>query len=63
MTSTYEFDVHYIEKSGAPVQKVNRRITKEELLEWVQTRGVEVDFFDVFRFERSDASREQEGGA
>lgn len=62
MPPTYEFDVHFIEKSGSPVQKASRRMTKEELLEWVQTHGTEVDFFDVFRLERSDASREQEGG-
>ena len=57
----YEFDVHYIEKHGAPVEKVRARMTKEELIEWVKTQGVEVEFFDVFRFERADTVRIQEG--
>ena len=51
----YEFDIHYIERSGLPVKKVSHRMTETELLEWVRTQGVNVEFFDVFRFEREGA--------
>lgn len=52
----YEFEVHYMVNHGGTIEKTSR-MTEEQFLKWVQSKGVKVWFFDVFRFERGGASQ------
>ena len=52
----FEFDVHYKEEQSSLQIEHATRMTEEQFLDWVKTKGVKMFYFDVFRFGREEAT-------